>query len=144
MTDTSRTPDSSHIENVAVAHEHRDVNVRAILAVAAGLVVVAIVVHVAVWVLFLYFQGRDAAAQPRAYPLASVQTQLPPAPRVQARPSEDLQDLRRQEEQTLSTYGWVDERAGIARIPIEQAMKLTIERGLPTRAPGDGQSGGRR
>ena len=30
----------------------------------------------------------------------------------------------------LDSYGWVDKDAGVVRIPIEEAMKLTVERGL--------------
>ncbi|MCA1555006.1 MAG: hypothetical protein LC737_11585, partial [Chloroflexi bacterium] len=30
-------------------------------------------------------------------------------------------------------YGWVDQSAGITHIPIERAMELLLERGLPTR-----------
>ena len=40
------------------------------------------------------------------------------------------------EERTLYSYGWVDERAGIVRIPIERAMDLLVQRGLPLRSQG--------
>ena len=33
----------------------------------------------------------------------------------------------------LGSYGWVDKNAGVVRIPIDAAMKLTLERGLPAR-----------
>jgi hypothetical protein len=137
MAEHVRPQDSSHIDNVDVEHEHRDVNVRLILAVAGGLVVTAVIVHLAMFGLFRYFEEREAVRKPRAYPLASLETQLPPEPRIQARPAENLMELQRRDQDILSNYGWVDERAGIARIPIEQAMRLTVERGLPTRAPSD-------
>ena len=35
----------------------------------------------------------------------------------------------------LTTYGWVDQGAGVVRIPIEDAMRLTIERGGVKVAP---------
>jgi hypothetical protein len=38
-----------------------------------------------------------------------------------------------QEEKTLHSYGWVDQRAGVVRIPIDRAMELVAQRGLPTR-----------
>ena len=38
-----------------------------------------------------------------------------------------------QEEQTLHSYGWVDQQAGVVRIPIDRAMELLAQRGLPTR-----------
>jgi hypothetical protein len=33
----------------------------------------------------------------------------------------------------LSSYGWLDRNAGVVRIPIDRAMKMTVERGLPVR-----------
>ena len=125
-----------HTDNPAVQHEESDVNIRAILGFALALLVVAIVVHIAIWGLFRYFEASTARseAQP-TYPLATKQEQrLPPEPRLQINPRQDLSDLRAAEDQTLTTYGWVDRNAGVVRIPIEQAMKLTIERGLPARS----------
>ena len=42
-------------------------------------------------------------------------------------------DLRAHEDELLDTYGWVDKNAGVVRIPIDEAMKLTLQRGLPAR-----------
>jgi hypothetical protein len=121
-------------ENPAVTHEETDVNIRAILGFAVALIAVAIVVHVLVWVLFRFFEARAARQTTVEYPLAIQQeNRLPPEPRLQTNPREDLRELRESEEQVLTTYGWVDRNAGVVRIPIEQAMKLAIERGLPTR-----------
>jgi len=36
----------------------------------------------------------------------------------------------------LESYAWVDKNAGIVRIPIEEAIRLTLQRGLPTRQEG--------
>jgi hypothetical protein len=56
---------------------------------------------------------------------------LPPAPRLQVAPRADLDRLRAAENRRLESYGWVDRDRGVVRIPIEQAMKLVHERGLP-------------
>ena len=45
----------------------------------------------------------------------------------------EINDFRMQEEQTLNSYGWVDQQAGVVRIPIDRAMELLAQRGLPTR-----------
>jgi hypothetical protein len=42
-----------------------------------------------------------------------------------------------QEQARLNSYGWVDEDAGVAHIPIERAMEMILEEGLPARAGGD-------
>lgn len=56
---------------------------------------------------------------------------LPPGLRLQITPEADLQALRAREDARLSTYGWVDRSGQVARIPIDRAMALTAERGLP-------------
>ncbi len=84
--------------------------------------------------LVLFFTGRSAQTGPREFPLAVTHEQrLPPEPRLQTNPREDLADLRRAEERVLDSYGWVDKDAGVVRIPIDDAMRLTVERGLPAR-----------
>lgn len=119
-----------------VRHETSDVNVRAILTVGAGLAGVTAAAAVVVWLLVLFLARSAADTAPREYPLAASHEQrLPPEPRLQTNPREDLFELRQSEERQLRSYGWVNKDAGIARIPIDEAMKLTLERGLPARTP---------
>jgi hypothetical protein len=121
-------------DNPEVQHETSDVNLRAILSFGAGLTLVAIVVHALLWLLFMYFQAREARTDVRQFPLAvEQQNRLPAEPRLQTNPRQDLIDLRTREDAALGTYGWVDRSAGVVRIPIEQAMSLAVERGLPAR-----------
>ncbi|MCL6508251.1 MAG: hypothetical protein K6T59_14635, partial [Bryobacteraceae bacterium] len=69
---------------------------------------------------------------------------LPPAPRLQVDPATDLENLRKAEAAVLNSYGWVDRKAGIVRIPIDRAMEVLAERGLPARSrPEAEQRGGR-
>lgn len=51
--------------------------------------------------------------------------------RSQLQPSKDLEQLLELQRRDLSGYSWVDRESQIVRIPIEQAMKLIIERGIP-------------
>jgi len=123
--------------NPEVHHEHSDVNIAGIFGFAAALFIVAVVIHLVVYVLFRYFDAREAERVTPQFPLAITQeNRLPPEPRLQTDPRQDLADLRAREDKTLTTYGWVDKNTGVARIPIEAAMKLTVERGLPARQPG--------
>ena len=97
----------------------------------------AIVVHVAILLLFNFFDSRARQQAAAAYPLATQQGErLPPEPRLQTEPREDLAALRTREDATLSSYGWVDRNAGVVRIPIDRAMELTLQRGLPARQGG--------
>lgn len=124
----------SPLDNRSVRHEHSDVNIRAILGFGAGLIGVAIVIHLAVWLLFGYFDAREKRQAQREYPLAASQeSRLPPEPRLQTTPREDMRALRASEDEILTTYGWVDRNAGVVRIPIEEAMKKVIQQGLPVR-----------
>jgi len=42
-----------------------------------------------------------------------------------------FRDFLMNQEKQLRSYGWVDEKDGVARIPIERAMELIVQRGLP-------------
>ena len=120
--------------NPSVHHETTDVNIRGILIVGAGLIVSAIVISIAVWVLFRYFEARETRRVAPEYPLAATQEpRVPPEPRLQTNPREDLEQLRAQEDQILNSYGWVDKNTGVVRVPIAEAMRLTVLRGLPAR-----------
>ena len=39
---------------------------------------------------------------------------------------ENLKTLREEADKSLATYGWIDKNKGVARIPIERAMELTV------------------
>jgi len=39
---------------------------------------------------------------------------------------ENFKTLREEADKALTTYGWVDKNKGVARIPIERAMELTV------------------
>ena len=59
-------------------------------------------------------------------------TQTFPTPRVQTDDgNQDVADLHAREDLLLSNYSWVDQSKGTVRIPIEQAMQLIAQRGLP-------------
>ena len=117
-----------------VSHETSDVAIRPILGFLGVLTIVAVFINFAVWLLFNYFYVRSQRPVIADYPLATQQeNRLPPEPRLQTQPREDLRELRAQEDAILTTFGWVDRNAGIVRIPVDQAMKMVVERGLPSR-----------
>lgn len=129
MSDLHDTPDNTEID-----HEETDVNVGAILRYGAGLAVVALIVHVFLWWLLGAYERGQERTQIQTFPLAAGQrNRLPPAPRFQENPQEELSELRAKQEALLHGYGWVNKEAGVARIPIEDAMTIVVERGLPSR-----------
>jgi hypothetical protein len=117
-----------------VHRETSDVNIGGIIIFVVVLIVSAVVIHGGVWALYRYFDAQSARRGPAEFPLATTAIRrLPPEPRLQTDPRDDLANLRRSENEVLQSYAWVDRGAGVVRIPIAQAMKLTAERGLPTR-----------
>lgn len=61
-------------------------------------------------------------------------TEIAPQPGLIVDEPSGLATFRRREDASLSSYAWVDQAAGTVHIPIDQAKKLMIERGYPTRA----------
>lgn len=56
-----------------------------------------------------------------------------PEPRLEEDERAELNGVRGPEEEQLNSYGWVNEKTGTVHIPIERAMQLIVQRGLPTR-----------
>jgi hypothetical protein len=125
--------DRERTESATVDHESSDVNIRAVFGFGIGLTVATAFIAFGVWLLFQYFSAREARTVFTEYPLAARESRVPPEPRLQTNPRQDLSDLRAREDQLLNSYGWVDKNAGVVRIPIDRAMQLVVERGLPTR-----------
>lgn len=102
-------------------YERSDADLRLIGALALG---TATFLLVAPYALLALFPGADHAGQlPAELPQA-------PAPRLQVHPKADLDRLRTEERQRLTTYGWVDRKERVVRIPIEQAVDLLAARGI--------------
>ena len=155
---------SSHSSNHNPAHptatvEPDHVEVGTIYKFGIGLAVIVIVSQLLMyWMMVAGGASVDASNPPRVYPLAEAaqETRRPPDPRLQDGVTSDnggrlltpeevpgrslgvreaLKALRDEEAQLLTGYGWVDRNNQIVRIPIADAMKLTLQRGLPSRAP---------
>ena len=90
------------------------------------------IVYGTFWFFESQTQSADAVAQ--KYPLAVGQARNPPAPNLQTQPFKDVYLLRKGEAEKLESYGWVDKEGGVARIPIDRAMEVLLQRGLPARA----------
>jgi hypothetical protein len=133
MSDTTEShlaPDAHAVDH----HEASDVDVNAVFKFGVGLLVTVVVVASIVFGLFKALDRRETRGEVVEYPLAVGQgDRLPPEPRLQTNPRQDLRDLRVKEDELLKSYGWVDKNGGIVRIPIDDAIRLTLERGLPAR-----------
>jgi hypothetical protein len=127
-------------ENAARRHETTDANVRAIVKFAVGLFLAIVVSLWTVSVLFNYFVAHQGLGPPTS-PFENTRELPPPSvPRLQVAAPQELGQYRKGQEELLHSYGWADQKAGIVRIPIDRAMDLLIQRGLPVQAaPAQGE-----
>jgi hypothetical protein len=136
MAESTKNPhDHEHAVNPGVSHETRDVNVFQISAFGIGLLLSCIVVVFAMWALFDFLAHREDEknADNPAASMMNERQKLPPEPRLQAEPRIELKDLKADEDAILRSYGWIDPSKGIVRIPIDQAIDIVAQKGLPSK-----------
>jgi hypothetical protein len=121
------------LHNPDTAHESVDIDLRAIVMYALLLAAVVVGVQVAMYGEFLIFAHLEREVDQTVSPLATPAGQAPPDPRLQTTPWADLKALRAAEFSFLHSYGWVDQDAGVVRLPIDRAKALLLQRGLPVR-----------
>lgn len=113
-------------------HEGTGLRFRAVLfsAVALGVLIVA-----AMWAMEVMFDRLEAGWAKRDLPPAPLAetVERPAVPFLQTQPLAELQILRRGEEAQLENYQWIDPEQNIVRIPIERAIDILAEKGLPHR-----------
>lgn len=129
--------------NPEVAFEKRDLSVRAVLGFLIALAIAGFLVHLGLWGAYRYLAGTAAQPSPTANPIATSARELRavggdpaaifPNPRLQSNDTADMNKFRVREDEVLNTYGWVDQTNGKVHIPIEQAMAIVAQTGLPTR-----------
>jgi len=147
-------------------YERRDIGIAGVLYFMAGLVVAAIVIHFVIAGLYRYLESHSEAQQKAVSPLVTNPVRdtrtLPPqfktdsegtdyekylqknfpTPQLEVDERTQLNKVRLHEENTLSTYDYVDKDAGTVRIPIDRAMDLLVQRGLPTRTSSEASAAG--
>lgn len=128
-------------------HETSDVSIRGIVRFGIGLGVATVLTAAGMWMFFRVLERRERRVDvPIPAMVAEGLRRTPPEPRLEPNPLEPRRRMQAREDATLTTYGWVDRGAGVARIPIGRAMDLLAEKGLPasrpivpTPGPGDGR-----
>jgi len=130
--------EKSGTANPSVSYEPKDVNAGTIVKYLAALLLTIFASMLIARGVHRALVARAAQEVPYVSPLRQGAGRiLPPEPRLQGGPGhqlppqEEFRRTRAEAEATLESYGWVDEKAGIARVPIEEAMRLLAERGPP-------------
>ena len=126
---------SEHNTHGHVGHEETDADIAPLVKFAVFLTVLTLVTAALTAGFYKFLDSREQAEKAPRYPLAQgVERPLPPVPRLQTYPFDDVKGLRREETRLLEHYSWIDKNAGTVRIPVSRAIELLAEKGLPHRA----------
>jgi hypothetical protein len=141
---------NAHLEHAGSGYEREDLSAAGVLGFLVGLAITLGLIHLVLWGMYRYLDNYQARSAPRLSPLQNVHPDQPdrraveqfPLPRLQADPVADMNKFRAQEDAVLSSSGPSVAQSGASRIPIERAMDILAERGLPTRPQAGGASQG--
>ena len=126
--------------NPHVHHEPGDVNAKALTKFGVSMAFLILIFLVGLWGLFDYLKNREAELGLPLSPAAMVNSQKqPPEPRLQAHAARYMQDWRASEDRVLHQYSWINPDKGIVQIPVDRAMDLIVQRGLPVLAQPPGK-----
>ena len=124
-----------------MADEHRqppapqafdaELDLKAIIGFLFGLTGVTLTALALMWGMGVVFkQAEESKDRPPPALAEALADPIPPGPRLQSDPPRDMDEMRQQDREVLTTYGWVDQTGGVARIPVDRAMSILVERGL--------------
>ena len=127
-------------------YEHEDLGTRGVFAFMIGLAVIGVVIYFIIVGMYTFLDKYERSQMSTASPLVTskgamsrVVTQADMdktfkdngAPMLETNERGQFRDFLMDQENQLNSYGWVDKDAGVAHIPIERAMELIVQRGLP-------------
>jgi hypothetical protein len=112
-------------------HERKDVDVISLFTIVVTLFVSCVVVFLVVTIMMHYFSLQEPSKTAGQANIPATHTEEFPQPRLEVKPGASLAELRAAEDVDLNSYGWIDRNAQTVRIPIDRAMQLIVERGLP-------------
>ncbi len=129
--------------NPNVHHETGDVNAIALTKFGLSMAALIVIFLFGLWGVFEFLKNRVAEMGKPESASAMVNSQkLPPEPRLQQHPAQDMRDWRATEDKLMHQYAWIDPDKGVVRIPVDRAMDLIAQRGLPVATyPGGGGGG---
>ncbi|MFQ5637764.1 MAG: hypothetical protein ACE5IR_07180 [bacterium] len=114
-------------------YEVRDTNFQTLLWSGIGFLGLVVFSFVLILWVFSFLQKRQENSAAPAPPLADSRPPLPKGPKLQVLPEQDLEKFNAVQDSLLENYGWEMREAGLVRLPIDRAIELTLERGLPVR-----------
>jgi hypothetical protein len=132
-----------HQDHLDAEYEREDLSPGAIFSFLAGLAIAGVLIYFIVNGMYKFLDAYWRTHQPTQNPLvvsnapdsrdiSLADIQQFPQPRLETNERIELNGFRLAEEQKLHSYGWVDKDAGVVHIPIETAMQMLVQHGLPT------------
>jgi hypothetical protein len=127
-------------------YEREDLGVRGVFSFMIGLAVVGVVIYFIIIGLYSFLDKYERSRMATASPLITTNGAMSRVvtqeymeqrfkdngvPMLEVNERGQFRDFLMKQENQLNSYGWVDEEAGVAHIPIERAMELMVQRGLP-------------
>jgi hypothetical protein len=113
-----------------------EIRVKSIFGVLAGLALLVALSFAGMGAFSRFLKERSVARDPEPLPVAEANQPRPrPRAALQADPTADMVKFAKEEEAAVTSYAWVDRTAGVAQIPLERALEIVAERGLPVPPP---------
>jgi hypothetical protein len=122
-------------------YERRDLDLKSIAVFVAVLLAGLVLTHFIVLGTFRFFLYIEP--KPETQSFTSPPAVGPAGAGLLVNAPRRMADIRAQEDEILNNYGWMDPSRGVVRLPIEHAMDLVVERGLPAKIGGTPPEAGR-
>ncbi len=114
-----------------VRFERSDLSTRATVGILAGVLGGMWIIVGLLFFYFVYLEHYRARVSPPPLPIEAHGNPMPPEPRLQRSPPQDLKSMRAREDWQLTHYSWVDKRQETVAIPIDRAIQIIAKRGIP-------------
>ncbi len=122
-------PPTIHEDGIK-GYETRDVRGKSLAFYFIALTVITIASAIVALVSWKVWQNQPSSGAVAVLPTAEDRT-LPALPRLQPLPQLDIKALHASEQERLMEYKWIDKQAQIVQIPIDRAIEIVAEKGLP-------------
>ena len=113
-------------------YETSDANTGFLVKFGVSLLMLTAVALGLMFTMLSWFDSQRAKAETEPHQLAA-ESQLPSGLRLQVTPEHDYAVFNASQDSILNSYGWIQQEAGVVRIPIDSAMSQLLQRGLPAR-----------
>jgi hypothetical protein len=111
-------------------HETTDLDLKGVVVFTIALVATCAATFVGLRIMMNGFASEERAEKERAPARLIVDAPIV-GPRLQADPGRERREITDRDLKRLESYGWLDQKAGTAHIPIDRAIAILAEKGLP-------------